>query len=322
MGSELKKLRIVFMGSPDFAIPSLEALVGSRHEIIAVVSGSDKRRGRGNELMPTVVKKRALELGLSVVEADNMKDPDFAIKLKSLHADLFVVVAFKILPPDVLAIPKIGSVNLHASLLPRYRGAAPIHRAVMNGDTETGVTVFFLDEKIDTGNFILQERVSIGEEETTGDVYNKLMHLGADAIVRAVNEIATGDYELIPQNDNDATSAPKIYQEDAFIQLNNQSKDIINLVRGMNPFPVAWMILDGKKLKVFKARIPMDELELLSSLGVVDHGSLKVDSGRLFAMTHSGLIELLDVQIEGKRRTTGEEFVRGYTGKMLLTDSF
>lgn len=317
----MRPLRIVFMGSPEFAVPTLDALVKSNHSVVAVVSGTDKRRGRGNVLMPTVVKKRAIELGIPVIEADNMRDPAFAEQLKALDADLFVVVAFKILPPAILKIPKIGSVNLHASLLPRYRGAAPIHWAVINGDTETGVTVFFLDENVDTGKYLFRERIDIKSDETTGDVYNKLMLLGADVMVRAVDKISSGEFELIAQNDAEATSAPKIFPEDAYIRLDKYALDIVNLVRGMNPFPVAWMMVDDKKLKVFKAMIPADEKEIREQLVEPDHKRLVVVNGRLFACTHSGLIEFTEVQIEGKRRTTGIEFIRGYQGELHIAES-
>lgn len=302
-------------------MPTLDALVDSSHTVVAVVSGTDKRRGRGNDLMPTVVKKRALEHGIPVIEADNMRDPAFEEQLKALDADLFVVVAFKILPPVLLKIPKIGSVNLHASLLPRYRGAAPIHWAVINGDTETGVTVFFLDEKVDTGKYLFRERTEIKSDDTTGDVYDRLMLLGAEVMVRAVDTISSGKFELHAQNDAEATSAPKIFPEDAYIRLDKYAVDIVNLVRGMNPFPVAWLMIDEKKLKVFKAMIPDDEDKILGQLSDPDYKRLVVVNGRLFAYTRSELIEFIEVQIEGKRRTTASEFIRGYQGELRITES-
>ncbi|MEX2363392.1 MAG: methionyl-tRNA formyltransferase, partial [Balneolaceae bacterium] len=202
-------MNIVFMGSPEFALPSLEKLYESAHTIKAVVSNKDKRRGRGSKTSPTPVKARALELNLPVIEADDLQSEEFEESLKALNADLFVVVAFRILPKNILEIPRKGSVNLHASLLPKYRGAAPIHWAIINGEEETGCTVFFLDELVDTGNILAQKKTHIGENETTGELYERLRHLGSDLLVEAVNSIKTGDYTLSSQNDAFATPAPK-----------------------------------------------------------------------------------------------------------------
>lgn len=322
-------LRIVFMGSPDFAVPSLERLHASRHKVVAVVSGTDKKRGRGGELSPTEVKTAALELGLPVIAQDDMNDPEFATNLESLDADLFVVVAFKVLPPSLLKIPRLGSINVHASLLPKYRGAAPIHRAVMNGDTETGVTVFFLDEKVDTGKYIIQKRIPIEEDDTTGSVYERLMHVGADVLLRAVDRISDGNYELTVQNDDQATKAPKVFASEGILDASRSVTELYNLIRGFNPFPSAWLLVDGKKLKVHRSRILSKGGPCGSSLtegvdgsgenSVLNASGLHSFGGKLLFSCKDGCLELCEVQLEGRGRVSGEQFVRGYNGPLRLS---
>ena len=320
MTSKNNKLRIVFMGNPEFAVPSLEALHLAGHEIVAVVTGTDKRRGRGNELSPSVVKSKAIELGLNVIEQDSMRDPAFATRLSDLNADLFVVVAFKVLPPALLAIPRIGSINLHASLLPKYRGAAPIHWAVIRGESETGVTIFFLDEQVDTGKYLLQDRVEIGPDDTTGDVYNRLMKIGANSLVHGVEMIASGKYSLIEQDHAMSTSAPKIFPEQAKIDLNKSSQDVVNHIRGMNPFPTAWMMVDGKKFKVHRAReFELEQSQISEDPNGFNSNSLMKLDGKLVANCADGMVELTEVQLEGKRSTSGEDFLRGYTGGLAIS---
>ncbi len=299
------------MGNPEFAVPGLEALHRAGNEIVAVVTGSDKKRGRGSELSPSPVKAKALELGLPVIEADSMRDPDVEPKLRALNPDLIVVVAFKVLPASLLKIPKVGSINLHASLLPKYRGAAPIHWAIKRGESETGVTIFFLDEQVDTGSYLLQERVEIGSNDTTGDLYGRLMRLGADALVEAVERIKSGSYQLTKQDDSLATSAPKLFAEDAKIDFNQKSVDVVNHVRAMNPFPMAWIMLDEKKLKVYK--IVIGEDALLSSPGQVS-----VSGDEFLVGTSDGCVSLSMVQLEGKKATSGSDFVRGYQGEYRI----
>ncbi|MDZ7718195.1 MAG: methionyl-tRNA formyltransferase [Balneolaceae bacterium] len=228
----MRSLNIVFMGSPDFAIPSLEKIHESKHNILAVVSNPDKRRGRGRKPAPTPVKKRAIELDLQTIDVDDLNSDSFHNQLKELKPDLFVVVAFRILPASVLEIPSIGSVNLHASLLPKYRGAAPIHWAIIKGEKETGCTVFFLDKKVDTGKIIAQNRTVIDLFETTGDVYNRLKKSGADLLVQSINRIADGTVEPTPQNHELATPAPKLYNENTHIDFSKPAKEVHNFIRG------------------------------------------------------------------------------------------
>ena len=292
------------MGSPDFAIPSLEKLHSSEHTISAVVSNVDKRRGRGKATAPTPVKAKALELGIRVIEVEDLKSEEFARQLREIEADLFVVVAFRVLPKHILEIPAIGSVNLHASLLPKYRGAAPIHWAVMNGEEETGCTIFFLDEQVDTGNIIQQETIGIGDNETTGEVYERLMHHGSDTLLKAVDLIASEKYTLKEQNDDEATPAPKLFREHTKVDFNNTAKDVHNKIRGLSPFPTAWAMYKGEKFNLYKSQ--------LGPIANVDVGELFVRDNRLLVGCSDGTVELLEVQLPGKKRMSSEEFIRGY----------
>lgn len=300
----VESLRIVFMGSPDFAVASLEALASGRHKPVAVVTGPDKRRGRGNTLTPTPVKACALTLGIPVIETPSLKDPSTQAAMAALKPDLFVVVAFKILPKALLQMPTIGSVNVHASLLPKYRGAAPIHWAIINGETETGVTLFFLNEGIDTGGILLQRSTPIGADETTGDVYERLMRLGAEALCDAVELIRKNEYTLIPQSDAQATAAPKLFPEDALLPLDADAEQIRNRVRGFNPSPGAWVWLDGKKLRIHRC----------DPIGETDDAELTP----LHIRTATGVVHFSEVQLEGRSRQRAEEFVRGYVGQWVI----
>lgn len=303
-------MNIVFMGSPEFAIPSLEKIYHSSHTISAVVSNADKKRGRGSKATPTPVKAKALELGLPVIDVENLKSNEFAEQLKNLNPDLFVVVAFRILPLNILEIPNIGSVNLHASLLPKYRGAAPIHWAVMNGETETGCTVFFLDEDVDTGKIIAQKKISIGEMETTGDIYEKLRFLGSDILLNALNSIEAGNIKAVEQRDEFATPAPKLFKEDAHIDFNRPVTEIHNKIRGLSPFPTAWADWNGRKFNIYKAK-PGPAIEVKS-------GELFEKNKRLLVGGTDGTIELLEVQLPGTKRLSGPEFISGYEAKGFL----
>lgn len=301
-------MRIVFMGSPDFAIPSLERLHESDHEIAAVVSNIDKRRGR--RVKPTAVKKKALELDLTVIEVEELDDPDFYEQLKALEADLFVVVAFRILPAEILGLPEKGSINLHASLLPRYRGAAPIHWAIINGEEKTGCTVFFLDEKVDTGNIIKQEETPIGPNETTGDLYERLKKMGSRLLVEAVEEIGQGTYELKKQEHEKATPAPKLFTNDCKIDFNKPAQQVHNQIRGLSPFPTAWAILDNLKFNMYQSEVG-PSIELAA-------GRLQMYGDDLLAGCQSGTVILKEVQLEGKKRMSGKAFMNGYNRPGML----
>ena len=323
-------MRIVFMGSPEFAVPALEALQASHHEIVAVVSGSDKRRGRGNDLTPTPVKAKALELGLPVLDWEHVKKQGPNIQRITAYVpgpserptsyvspnmlpdcDLFVVVAFKILPDWLLSWPRLGSVNIHASLLPLYRGAAPIHRAVMDGATRTGNTIFFLDRGIDTGGIIMQEAIDVGPDETTGEVYERLRMLGADMIVRAADLIERGEAHPAPQDARAATAAPKIFEEDRVIDFGRDSQVVHNHVRGMSPFPCAFTTLDGLRFRIYRTRNAPD---INGNVGEV----ISMDD-RYFVGCRFGAVELVDVQLEGKRKMNAVDFFKGYRGGCTLS---
>jgi methionyl-tRNA formyltransferase len=303
-------MRIVFMGSPDFAIPSLEQLHKSDHEVVSVVSNVDKRRGRRAKPSPTAVKKKALELDLPVIEVEELDDPGFYDKLEALNADLFVVVAFRILPPDILDLPKKGSINLHASLLPKYRGAAPIHWAIMNGEEKTGCTVFFLDEKVDTGNIIEQQETAIGPNETTGDVYKRLKKMGSTLVIDAIDQIEDESYQLQEQNHDKATPAPKLFTEDCKIDFSKKADRIHNKIRGLSPFPTAWAMLDDLKFNIYRSEVgPSIEIA---------PGRLQMHNDDLIAGCRDGSVVLKKVQLEGKRRMSGKDFMNGYNGPGML----
>lgn len=303
-------MRIVFMGSPDFAIPSLEQLYESDHRIVSVVSNIDKRRGRRAKPSPTAVKKRALELDLPVIEVEELDDPHFFEQLEALKADLFVVVAFRILPPKVLEIPQEGSINLHASLLPKYRGAAPIHWAIMNGEEKTGCTVFFLDKKVDTGNIIEQRETDIGPNETTGDVYKRLKGMGSKLLLDVVDQIDRDSYQLQEQDHEMATPAPKLFTEDCKIDFSKTAEHVHNKIRGLSPFPTAWAMLDDLKFNMYRSEIgPSMDLA---------PGRMQMHNDNLIAGCKDGSVILRKVQLEGKKRMSGKDFMNGYNGHGML----
>lgn len=301
------------MGSPDFAVPSLKKLHQSRHEICAVVTGTDKKRGRGSALSPTPVKETALALTIPVIEADSMHSKELQDTLLSLKPDLFVVVAFKILPDAMLRIPAIGSVNLHASLLPKYRGAAPIHHAVMQGETETGCTVFMLDSGMDTGGLIAQNQISISQNETTGSVYTRLMESGSNILRAAVDAIADGTYTLQKQDNTQATKAPKLFDEHCKVDFNRPAHVVHNHIRGLSPFPSAYAILDGKKIKLLQSSIQ------ISSDEKTEIGKLFIEGNHVFVGCVDKPLCLLTIQVEGKRAMSAIDFMRGYIGNGILT---
>lgn len=300
----MNPLSIVFMGSPDFAVPSLEKLASSHHNIQAVVSSPDKRRSRGGDPVPTEVKKKGAELGYPVIDAEDLSSIEFRNQLKAIEPDLIVIVAFRILPKSILEIPGLGSINLHASLLPKYRGAAPIHWAIINGEKETGCTIFFLDEKVDTGEIINQKKIGIGPNETTGDLYNRLKEMGADLLLQSVNDIASGTYNRLPQNDELATPAPKLVRGNTRINFEKNAAEVHNLIRGLHPFPLAWCNFSGEKVNIHQA-VPNNGTRLKP-------GHLEYSDGKLLAGCGSGSIEIKKLQLPGKKRMTGTDFANTY----------
>ena len=305
-----KALNIVFMGNPDFSVPSLKHLCRSRHEVLAVVTGTDKRRGRGGKSSPSPVKQAAIEESLQVIEADDMNSESLKYSLKALKPDILVVVAFKLLPPEILEIPSIGSVNLHASLLPAYRGAAPIHWALVNGEKETGCTIFLLDHGMDTGTILKQRKTPIGLRETTGDLYNRLKDLGAELMVETLNELADGSCMKIPQNETLATRAPKVTPGNARIRFHTDAMSVHNLIRGMSPFPGAWALLDHKKIKIYRTE-PAPDIHL-------EPGKAALVDGVCHAGCQPGSIVINEIQPEGKKTVSGVDFMNAMEGRKVI----
>jgi methionyl-tRNA formyltransferase len=298
-------LRIVFMGTPDFAVPSLERLVEEGYGPVAVVTVPDKPRGRGRKVQAPAVKRTAERLGIgTILQPESVKDASFAAEIAALRPDVIVVVAFKILPPAVYEAARLGSFNLHGSLLPRYRGAAPIHHAVLNGDDRTGVTTFFLKQKVDTGDMILQREMSIGPDDTTGDVHDRMMLLGAEVVVETVRLIESGEAPVLPQDDSLASPAPKVFREDAAIDWSRPAQQVHNHIRGMSPIPGAFTYHGDVMVKVLRSRITQ---------GSGRPGRVLLAGDLLTVACGAGAVEIVEAQLEGRRRMSAEELLRGYT---------
>jgi len=311
-----KDLRIVFMGTPDFAVASLKALVDSGYNIVGVITAPDKPAGRGNKLTESAVKKYAVENNIKVLQPEKLKNSEFLMELQNLKADLQVVVAFRMLPEVVWNMPPKGTFNLHGSLLPQYRGAAPLNWAVMNGETKTGVTTFLLDQQIDTGKIIFKKETPIGENETVGDIHDRLMQIGAQLVTETVDAIAEGNIQPIPQTDlieeSKIKHAPKIFKEDCKVDWTKDTETIRNLIRGLSPYPTAWTNLVHKvtgneiQAKLFFAqKVDSEKSELPGTIET---------NGKTFinVACKNGWLEITDLQIAGKKRMKTEEFLRGF----------
>lgn len=311
---EAKKMRIVFMGTPEFASTSLRRLVAEGYNIVAVVTTPDKPAGRGQKLHESDVKLTAKELGLPILQPEKLRDEEFLANLKALDVDLGIVIAFRMLPEVVWAMPRYGTFNLHASLLPEYRGAAPINWAIINGDTRTGVTTFLLNHEIDKGAIIEQEPVDILPEDNIGTLYDKLMYVGADLVLRTVDKIAEGGYTTIEQMGVDESTlrpAPKIFKEDGRIDWSRGVVDIQNLVRGLSPYPAAWspIFKSGEEcgsLKIFATHVEP------ATMGVAP-GGVKSDGKSYVAVAAAdGWVYLDEVQMAGKRRMAIKDLLLGW----------
>jgi methionyl-tRNA formyltransferase len=300
-------MRIIFMGTPDFAVPSLEILLENGYDVVGVITATDKMGGRGNkQLIESEVKQFAKSKGLNILQPEKLKSPDFVETLQALKADLQIIVAFRMLPEVIWNMPRIGTFNLHGSLLPKYRGAAPINWAVINGEKETGLTTFFLQHQIDTGNVLFQTKVEIGENETTGELYNRMKVIGADLVLKTVKTIESGDYAPQLQNDEEATHAPKIFHDTCQIDFNKSTQEVHNFIRGMSPVPTAWTILAEQKLKIFKT---------LKIIEAHEHapGSFHSDNKKyLKVATVDGYVDILELQLQGKKRMSAKDFLNGY----------
>ncbi|TLV01582.1 methionyl-tRNA formyltransferase [Dyadobacter luticola] len=295
------------MGTPEFAVPSLQSLVENNSNVVAVITVPDKPSGRGQNLTKSPVKIYAESQGIPVLQPEKLKNPEFLEELKSYEADLQVVVAFRMLPEVVWSMPTKGTFNLHSSLLPQYRGAAPINWAVINGDTETGVTTFFIEKDIDTGKIIFQEKEPIHRDDNVGTLYERLMQKGAALVVKTVEAIEEGNYPQIPQEEpEEIRSAPKIFRETCEIDWNKSAVQIHNFVRGLSPYPAAWTTLNGLSCKIFKTA-------LVDSDEPGNVGDMKTDNkSYLYFKTADGWIAIEELQLEGKKRLAIGDFLRGY----------
>lgn len=316
---EKETLRILFMGTPEFAVESLRALVENGYNVVGVVTMPDKPAGRGYKLQPSAVKQYALQQGLKVLQPEKLKDEEFLAALQEMEVDLQVVVAFRMLPEVVWAMPPQGTFNLHASLLPQYRGAAPINWALINGEKETGVTTFFLSHEIDTGQIIFHDKTAIGDEDNAGTLHDRLMEMGAKLVLKTVDAIINGNLVPIPQQELISSEtllkpAPKLYKETCRVNWNQSAAEVFNFIRGLSPYPTAWSemrsddLSEPLRFKWYASEVVADENTTLTpGTLVTDHKSF------IHIATKDGFIRITDIQLSGKKRMETTEFLRGYT---------
>lgn len=304
-------MRIVFMGTPCFAVPSFKRLIESRHEIAGVVTQPDRPRGRGLRLSPSPVKEEALRSGLNLLQPHDIRDTALIRELKSWKAHLFVVVGYRILPPEIFEIPENGTVNLHASLLPKYRGAAPVQWALIRGETETGLTTFFIDRNVDTGNWIMQEKVPVMPKETAGELYDRLSFIGAGLLIRTIDSIEGGTARSKPQT-GEVSNAPKIRSEHCRIDWTRSARDISNLIRGLSPNPGAYCRWGDRCLKLYNAEVLEDAVQ--ESAEEYAPGTIH-SAGKegIDIVTGRGILRVGECQLEGKRRLSAMAFICGHS---------
>ena len=315
----MNDMKIVFFGTPEFAVESLDKLIENGFDIAAVVTMPDKIAGRGHKMIESDVKKYAKSKGLRILQPEKLKAPEFIEQLKEINADLFIVIAFRMLPEVVWKMPRLGTFNLHASYLPKYRGAAPINWAVINGETETGVTTFFLKHEIDTGDIIQQEKILILPEDNVGTVHDKLMHLGADMVLNTVKDIENGAVKSIPQQDGDHIPAPKIFKDTCRIDWTLPSEKIHNMVRGLSPYPAAWTTMVDNRYKDTSTDLKIFETKLLDiQLPNVEPGKSIIMRNRLFVGTGDRPLEIISLQPAGKKRMEADAFLRGYSPEKFI----
>ncbi|MDP6852373.1 MAG: methionyl-tRNA formyltransferase [Candidatus Marinimicrobia bacterium] len=297
-------MKLVFFGTPDFAVPSLQSLHASPHEVLSVVTNPDKKSGRGLKLNSSPVKKTGESLGLDIIQPDDLKDENFISYLKQINPDIYVVVAFKILPEMLLTLPVAGAINLHASLLPKYRGAAPINHAILNGETQTGLTTFQLKKKVDTGNILLQKTIPISRTATVGDLYYQLSQMGGDILIDTLNGIEKKSITPQPQNEIYTSSAPKISAKDALIDWKNSAIEIHNRIRAFTPKPGAFTFYNNKRIKLFNSEIENTESSLIP-------GEIRYENTNLIIGTGEGSVLIKEIQMEGKKRLSVSQFIAG-----------
>lgn len=305
----MRDLRLVFMGTPDFAVATLDALIKAKFNVVGVVTAPDKPAGRGRKIQQSPIKKYALDHNISVLQPSNLKSEEFIAQLKSLNANLQIVVAFRMLPKEVWQLPKYGTFNLHASLLPNYRGAAPINWAIINGETKTGVTTFFIDEKIDTGNIILQKEVLIEDDETLGELHDKLMKVGSRLVVKTVQQIEKGAVKTVKQPEIEEKSAPKIYNETCRINWSDHLANTYNLIRGLNPYPAAWTTLINNdeeiKVKIYGVKKESASHHHKPGTVIASKNDIKVAATQ-------GYIIIETLQLSGKKQMDSKSLLNGF----------
>ncbi len=306
----MEDLRIVFMGTPDFAITTLEALLNNGYNIVGVITAPDKPAGRGRKTKQSAVKQFAIENNLNVLQPTNLKDDNFIRNLQSLNANLQIVVAFRMLPRIVWEMPKYGTFNLHASLLPNYRGAAPINWAIINGETKTGVSTFFLDEKIDTGAIIKQKEVQILPSETAGELHDKLMLIGSELVIDTVKSIENNTLRLLPQSEKELKPAPKLNKENCKINWKDSPKNIFNKIRGLSPYPAAWSIINNNKEQI---DVKIYNAEFIEENHTYEIGKIIATKKELKIAINSGYIKINELKLAGKRKMDAQSLLNGYT---------
>jgi len=300
-------MRVIFMGSPDFALPCLDQLLASPYEVVAVVTQPDRPKGRGNKLKFTPVKERALEKGIDVYQPENINQPDFVYQLKALVPDVMVVVAFgQILKRDLLTLPPLGCINVHASILPKYRGAAPIHWAIINGESETGVTTMYMDAGMDTGDMILKRTVPIGEQETTGILHDKLAETGGELLLESLDLMIKNQAPRAQQDPSQATYAPLLLREHELIDWTKNARQVHNLVRGMNPWPGAYTNFNNKPVKIWETRVSEEDSQGVPGnfIDVINGKGIRIQCGK-------GSLWITHLQPQGKRTMSGDAWARG-----------
>ncbi|MEI2759076.1 MAG: methionyl-tRNA formyltransferase [Bacteroidia bacterium] len=310
----MNNLKILFSGTPDFAVESLKILIENGYNICGVITAPDKPAGRGMVMQQSAVKKYAQSKGLLILQPEKLKDTTFLLQVASLNADLHIVVAFRMMPEQLWSMPRLGTLNLHASLLPQYRGAAPINHAIMNGERTTGVTTFFLKHEIDTGDIILAEKVDIGPSETAGELHDRLKHVGAALILKTVQQIEKGNLCTTPQNSitTEIKHAPKIFKNDCLINWSDKASHIFNQIRGLSPYPGAFTILKNKNEKELTLKIYVATIS--ESIEFLEAGKIISDNKSFLNIAASdGLISIKELQLEGKKRMTVVDFMRGFS---------
>ncbi|MCF6350669.1 MAG: methionyl-tRNA formyltransferase [Flavobacteriaceae bacterium] len=310
MSNAKRKIRIVFMGTPEFSVTILNSIIENKYLVVGVITAPDKLAGRGRKLNQSAVKKYALKKGLKLLQPINLKNEEFQKELKTLKATLQIVVAFRMLPKSVWSIPKYGTFNLHASLLPAYRGAAPINWAIINGETKTGVTTFFIDDKIDTGEIILQKEIKILPDENAGNIHNKLMYLGAKLVCKTILEIKNNTIKTKAQPKIKNKIAPKIYSETCKLNFNNNLESIYNKVRGLSPYPVAWTTINNDK-ETIKVKIYTAKKEFIEHTNSI--GKIITTKKELKIATKDGYLIITELKVSGKRKMDIISFLNGFT---------